>query len=249
MGDFKNRMLNAHESELRAFQALDANPCDLEGFFRGTRSFKPPLTRQEAEYAFRGLDADHDDALSSYEFFEVLESGKFFPTLRDLVVMGTSRATVNLRSSVTAAHDPASVSDKGPATAGAAAAPRVSQGSAAAVRHSDLLSKMVALAAVCPVGCLLLVFFRSCGPQLLRGSRKMLGMESHNSGGSDLASVSSDSLRSETSLVDKHAKKRRHSRWFGSGSFLGCCVRSNYDEFPMLDRSPSSTPGESPNVR
>jgi len=233
MGDFKNRMLNAHESALRAFQALDANPCDLEGFIRGTRTFKPPLTRQEAEYAFRGLDADHDETLPSYEFFEVLEFGDFFPTLRDLVVMGAPTATVNLRGSATAAHDPEQVSDEGPAAAGAATAPRASQTGAvtatAKARHSDLLSKVVALAAVCPLGCLLLVCLRSIGPRLFLGSRKMFGVESYNvvDDASTAASTPTSSQRSNTLLVAHPAAmgRRRRSRWFGNGSFIGCCVR------------------------
>lgn len=238
MGDFKNRMLNAHDSALRAFQALDANPCDLERFIRGTKSFKPPLTRQEAEYAFRGLDADHDEFLRSYEFFEVLEFGNFFPTLRDLVVMSAPKATINFRGSATAAHDAEPVSDEGPAE-GAAAAPGASQSGTdaapTAARQSDLLSKVVALAALCPLGCLLLVVLRSFGPRLLLccGSGRIFGTGSYDAVNdtSTSATSSQSSNRSGTPLVERHrgyphAGRKRRSRWFGSGSVLGCCIRS-----------------------
>lgn len=96
-----------YQTPLRAFQALDANPANLGDFLHGTRNYKPPLSREQAVYAFMGLDADHDGALPSFEFFEVMEGGKFFPTLRDLVVLGVpqKQTTTQVHTTTTLQQD------------------------------------------------------------------------------------------------------------------------------------------------
>jgi len=80
MEEFNRRMLNTYATPLHAFQAFGSNPVEQEAFVRGTANFKPPLTFDQARYAFHGLDANHDGQLKSFEFFEVLQGGLFYPT-------------------------------------------------------------------------------------------------------------------------------------------------------------------------
>jgi len=91
MADFKARMLKVYASSVHAFQALGTNPSGFEDFARGATTFKPPLTTEQAKYAFRGLDTDHDEMLRSFEFFEVIECGHFFPTSEELAELQGSR--------------------------------------------------------------------------------------------------------------------------------------------------------------
>jgi len=55
--------------------------------------FKPLLTHKQAEYAFRGLDMDSDGHIPSYEFFEVIDSGQFFPN--DWMVEAVTREAMS----------------------------------------------------------------------------------------------------------------------------------------------------------
>merc|ERR1719277_1515304 len=92
-------MLNAYASPEDAFAALDASPSNLnavlddnslflETFVRGTQTFVPPLSKEQAEYAFGALDANKDKLLSSQEFLTVLRYGHFkSPSIRQ----GSSR--------------------------------------------------------------------------------------------------------------------------------------------------------------
>mmetsp|Transcript_3113 Transcript_3113/g.9211 ORF Transcript_3113/g.9211 Transcript_3113/m.9211 type:complete len:584 (+) Transcript_3113:3-1754(+) len=106
MADFKARMLSAYASSLHAFQALGTNPSSIEDFVRGATTFKPPLTFEQAKYAFRGLDADHDQSLKSFEFFEVIECGHFFPTPAELQAMKGLRGQGPAREMVLRSSQP-----------------------------------------------------------------------------------------------------------------------------------------------
>lgn len=100
-------MLAAYDSSLGAFAAMrggeghDAPAVAAEGssapgqaeFFGMVERFKPPLTQKQAEYAFRGLDVDSDGHLPSYEFFEVIDSGHFFPN--DWMVEAVTREAMD----------------------------------------------------------------------------------------------------------------------------------------------------------
>merc|ERR1711920_80573 len=52
-------------------------------------------------------DADGDGALPSFEFFEVIEGGKFNPTLRDLVILGVPQraTTTEIQTTTTLQRD------------------------------------------------------------------------------------------------------------------------------------------------
>mmetsp|Transcript_35634 Transcript_35634/g.98741 ORF Transcript_35634/g.98741 Transcript_35634/m.98741 type:complete len:824 (-) Transcript_35634:28-2499(-) len=93
MADFKSRMVNAYSSSHKAFGSFGAAPLDRNAFEIGTRTFKPPLTAQQADYAFKGLDADKDNSLLASEFFEVLDLGHFFPTVEELKAARKVRET------------------------------------------------------------------------------------------------------------------------------------------------------------
>jgi len=95
MEEFNKRMLNTYATPLHAFQAFGSNPVELEAFIRGTANFKPPLTFDQAGYAFHGLDANHDGRLKSFEFFEVLQGGLFYPTPNQLRVTRDTAAASN----------------------------------------------------------------------------------------------------------------------------------------------------------
>lgn len=65
----------------RAFAALNATQgcVDLETFRRAAKEFQPPLSRSEVDYAFCGMDANHDRKVCSLEFFGTIKVGHFFP--------------------------------------------------------------------------------------------------------------------------------------------------------------------------
>jgi len=77
MAEFKDRMLKTYASPEEAFAALDASPSGLDEFIRLTKTFEPPLTKGQAEYAFQSLDADHDGVLPSFEFLGSLAFKRF----------------------------------------------------------------------------------------------------------------------------------------------------------------------------
>jgi len=95
MEEFHRRMLKTYATPLHAFQAFGSNPIELEDFVRGTANFKPPLTFEQSRYAFHGLDANHDGQLKSFEFFEVLQSGQFYPTPHELRVTRDAAAAAS----------------------------------------------------------------------------------------------------------------------------------------------------------
>lgn len=87
MEDFKARMASAYWSPQEAFEAMLEDPADLNQFTKVVQTFRPPLTGEQAEFAFQGLDADKDGLLVNTEFLEVLRFNSFFPKLQELKVM------------------------------------------------------------------------------------------------------------------------------------------------------------------
>merc|ERR1740139_191672 len=57
---------------------------DLEAFRKAAASFKPPLSHKEVDYAFCGMDENHDKQVCSFEFFGTLQIGRFFPSREHL---------------------------------------------------------------------------------------------------------------------------------------------------------------------
>lgn len=89
MAAFKISMLNSYNSTEDVFGALrERSPVDLARFTNvTTTAFRPPLSAEQAKYAFNGLDADHDGTLTAFEFIAVLGFGHFFPTAAELEMM------------------------------------------------------------------------------------------------------------------------------------------------------------------
>jgi len=85
--DFKARMASAYRTPQEAFDAMLAAPADINQFTKVAKNFRPPLTRDQAQFAFEGFDADHDGLLVNTEFLEVLRYGDFFPKVKDLQKM------------------------------------------------------------------------------------------------------------------------------------------------------------------
>lgn len=77
--DFKHRM-GATATPQDAFMWLDKNSDGFVGwdsFKSGTLAFVPPLTEDEARQAFHGFDKNGDTHVTSEEFFECLDAGRF----------------------------------------------------------------------------------------------------------------------------------------------------------------------------
>lgn len=85
--DFTGRMWNAYGTSQDAFDAMKTNPAGINNFLALAARFKPPLTREQAEYAFEGLDTDRDGLLVNTEFLEALRFGNFFATTKDIQAM------------------------------------------------------------------------------------------------------------------------------------------------------------------
>mmetsp|Transcript_96822 Transcript_96822/g.224426 ORF Transcript_96822/g.224426 Transcript_96822/m.224426 type:complete len:348 (-) Transcript_96822:156-1199(-) len=214
MDEFKSRMKRAHASELKAFQALDANPCRLQDFIRGTRTFKPPLTEEQAVYAFRGLDADHDNSLASFEFFEVLHFGRFFPTLRDLVMMGSTSSDEDVKATP---RPVSKATTHGEAHAGTSTTPAQSD-----VDQSGDIVKTVVLITACPLLCLLL--------PVARALSRRLGAKGERCETYKVVGPSSSSPRSYSKPHEPRYSRVKRSRFFASGGLIGCCIRSLDDD-------------------
>jgi len=104
VADFQERVLEVYDSLPDAFAEMDASPTDLdaalddepydlEEFVRGTSTFRRPLTQEQAEYVFQGLDADHDGLLSSSEFVGGVASGEFVASTTTVAPQTTSSLT------------------------------------------------------------------------------------------------------------------------------------------------------------
>lgn len=80
---FAERLLSSYDSTVEAFDAMDrdGDRClSEEELGAGTAALRQPLTKQEAEYAFSGLDANSDLFVCRQEFLGVLRVGRFFQT-------------------------------------------------------------------------------------------------------------------------------------------------------------------------
>lgn len=88
LAEFKSRMLKVYASPEKAYAVLEAGPSGLDEFIRLTKTFKPPLSTNEAKFAFRALDADHNNALASFEFLGSLAFNRFFPSREEQEAMG-----------------------------------------------------------------------------------------------------------------------------------------------------------------
>jgi len=53
---------------------------DLAAFRAAAEAFTPPMTQEEADYAFCGMDENHDKKVCSFEFFGIIKIGQFFPS-------------------------------------------------------------------------------------------------------------------------------------------------------------------------
>jgi len=97
MAEFKERMLKVYPSPEKAFAALRRNPSTLDEFIRLTKTFEPPLTEEQAKYAFNAIDADHNDMLASFEFLGSLAFNNFFPSHEQKKKkMGVSRESLTM---------------------------------------------------------------------------------------------------------------------------------------------------------
>mmetsp|Transcript_133768 Transcript_133768/g.286076 ORF Transcript_133768/g.286076 Transcript_133768/m.286076 type:complete len:517 (+) Transcript_133768:51-1601(+) len=70
---FMKALQAVYETPGDSFAAMDLNHDDVlrpEEFIEGVKTFKPPLNRTQAEYAFRGLDMDPTDGVLSEVEFE-----------------------------------------------------------------------------------------------------------------------------------------------------------------------------------
>mmetsp|Transcript_43720 Transcript_43720/g.88149 ORF Transcript_43720/g.88149 Transcript_43720/m.88149 type:complete len:545 (+) Transcript_43720:203-1837(+) len=219
MDDFKARMLTAHTTAVKAFQALGANPAGLDDFIRGVKTFEPPLSRDQAVYAFQGFDADHDQSVSSFEFFEVLEFGRFFPKLRDLVLLGSGGA-----ADAAAAPPGQPLGGQAPglpagtAVPGSAEQPRGAPSSGAPDSGGYVL-RAVALVTLCPVLCMLFPFAR--------------GVWQHFSAANQYSEpyrvVSLQSPAGAFHVPPLSPRHQKRPRRGGLTSFLSCCVQTQDD--------------------
>lgn len=77
--EFQQRMGDKIPSPLKMLSSQAGGCAKLEDFQASTDSFDPPLTDEEVNYAFCGMDEDHDKKVCSYEFFAIMKIGHFFP--------------------------------------------------------------------------------------------------------------------------------------------------------------------------
>jgi len=88
---FADHLLSSHNSTAAALSQMDADGdgCLTEGeLISGVAALRQPLTKQEAQYAFSGLDANGDLFVCRQEFMGVLRVGRFFQTPATLEAAG-----------------------------------------------------------------------------------------------------------------------------------------------------------------
>jgi len=262
--EFKARMGLNRQSAALWPEAFEANPIDLEGFIRGTSKFKPPLTREQAVYAFRGLDADHDNSLPSFEFFQVLQGGKFVTSAGQAVAPNIGSTSARLRSPGSAeqpSSGPAALSSPSsavqPSTVPAAVSPpahtKVTGGtittstepnSDKAVNDGNATMLKVLGLAVLPLACMLLLCLRVLVRGFLQGRRNLTpGYRVVNSSRMNRMVQDKNSPDHPTTYPRKRRKDFLSNREFLK--FLGCCLRSGDEEDgygPCVPCSPGSAP-------
>jgi len=80
LSQFSARMGSKLPAKLKALDAPDGGCVDLATFREGAEAFDPPLTREESDYAFCGMDENHDKRVCSFEFYGTIKIGHFFPS-------------------------------------------------------------------------------------------------------------------------------------------------------------------------
>jgi len=92
------RMRSSIGSPPEAMRLLDEDgggDVSLEEFVGATAALKKPLNREEAEFAFQGLDADGDYKVTSSEFFSALKAGNYFHEASEQSATWTTRTTTS----------------------------------------------------------------------------------------------------------------------------------------------------------
>lgn len=77
---FLSQMGTAVPQKLNMLQSQAGGCVDLNTFRAAASDFNPPLTSEQADYAFCGMDENHDKKVCSFEFFGILKIGQFFPS-------------------------------------------------------------------------------------------------------------------------------------------------------------------------
>ncbi|CAK0832135.1 unnamed protein product [Prorocentrum cordatum] len=82
--DFKSRVADTYSSPGEAIEDMGPEPIGRSRFAAVAEAFQRPLTAEQADYAFDGLDLDRDGSLTTFEIMSVLDSGQFYPDERNL---------------------------------------------------------------------------------------------------------------------------------------------------------------------
>jgi len=80
LADFASGMGSTLPPPLSILATAEGGCVKLPEFVAAGKSFSPPLTEEQANYAFCGMDENHDKQVCSFEFFAVLKIGHFFPS-------------------------------------------------------------------------------------------------------------------------------------------------------------------------
>jgi Ca2+-binding EF-hand superfamily protein len=242
--EFKQRMGMKNAQNTAVFiQAFEANPIDLEGFIRGTSKFTPPLTREQAVFAFKCLDADHDNSLPDFEFFSVLQRHEFATSVGHAAASGSS----SLRPSF--ANQPNGGPDNvGDGVVTTSTGPNSKQ---AGNDGNTTMLKVLGLA-VLPLACMLLLCVRVLVRGILQGRRNLAPGQLTSFTRMNRMVQDKNSPGSPTTVPRKRRKDFLSNREFLK--FLGCCLRSGDEEdgynpcvpctptSPQYPRGPGSPP-------
>lgn len=80
LGEFARRMGTKVPKEWHILEESADGCIDLPIFRKAARGFHPPLSDDEADYAFCGMDENFDKKVCTFEFFGTLKIGHFFPS-------------------------------------------------------------------------------------------------------------------------------------------------------------------------
>jgi len=230
--EFKQRMgIKNTQNNVLWPQAFEANPIDLEGFIRGTSKFKPPLTREQAIYAFKCLDADHDNSLPDFEFFSVLRGHEFVtgvahPAASGLTSLPPYRPSLaNPPKSGPAVGLPPAHQNVGDVTETTSAGPNSEKAS-----HSgnSTMLKVLGLA-VLPLACMLLLGVRVLLRGILQG-RRNLTPGYRVAYDSRMNRMAQDGKPPQLSVTPPRKRRKDFLSNREFLKFLGCCLRSGDDD-------------------